>query len=324
MFPDIDINALKDENSLLKGALASAEKKLSEQSGRVVQLQVDGKISRRTLKAQSAQLSTLQALVASKEEIIQSQAEQIEKLTIAHDISPTYLNPLVTTIELESRGEPPFSTTTESNSRDSVQSKDEQIKVLEKRLMEADEDLETLMSTMMPCYQIGYQIRQHNRDSDLARRGKNSFLTHADAICDCAAADSLSDASILLYDQNVHAIICPDAEYWAHYEHSYAAPPDVVLDKCQFGNFLNLLIGYRNMRRYAEEGSTPKVEAAAFLDITRQLIEYVHPLGALKCDQDFQNDQKVSEIYQHVGFEYAQALARHKAFLGNLAAFHSR
>ncbi|KAK2630239.1 hypothetical protein QTJ16_001059 [Diplocarpon rosae] len=365
MSPDVDINVLKDENASLRGALTRAEKKLSEQSGNVVQLasilftvtkyivvissrlharksfqflptctprltvqssrlQVDSKISRRTLRTQGVQLSNLRGPVASKEKIIQSQAEQVQKLTAAPQIPPTYLNPLAIVLELQSKIKFPLNTATESKSGDSVQDKDEQIKTLKERLLEADEDLDTLMRTMMPCYQVGFQIRQRNRDADLARRDKKNPLIHADAICDCAAADPLSDASIFLFDQNVHSIISPDAEYWAHYEYSYGAPPDVVLDKCRFGSFLNLLTSYRNMQRYAEEGSTPKLEATAFLNTTRQLIDQVHPFGVLDCDQDFQKDQKLYEVYQHVRLEYARASARHKAFLGDLADCEDR
>ncbi|KAH7360880.1 hypothetical protein BKA65DRAFT_194382 [Rhexocercosporidium sp. MPI-PUGE-AT-0058] len=149
---------------------------------------------------------------------------------------------------------------------------------------QAARDLVEIKNKMMPCYKVGFWIRQRNREEDWVRRGGKSSWFPASITCDCSThyADPLSDASILYFTDELEEIDSTNTDRWAHYKQQYHVPPSVALDNQHFSKFLDVLKGYANMQRYADEGSTSMEEAAKFLKDSELLIEKIYSAGVFK------------------------------------------
>ncbi|KAK0126732.1 hypothetical protein ONS95_008312 [Cadophora gregata] len=182
---------------------------------------------------------------------------------------------------------------------------------------QAQKDLENLKGKMIPCYKVGFWIRQRNREEDWVRRGGKSSWFPASIICDCSThyADPLSDASILCFTDDLEDVDSTDTERWSHYQQQYCVSPDVVLENHGFSKFLDILKGYANMQRYAAEGSTSADDATKFLKSSKMFIEKIYPGGTFKSDEDIERDVVADTLYEHLQDIVGAATIRHRTFL---------
>ena len=155
-------------------------------------LQVEGKRSRATIKSQDTQIAKLTAIIESNKATIASQAAKIELLSSSAGTSSA--NSAKDTVQSTSTKTPPTTTSsmkTESGSDEDIKRLESEIQRHEKAAKrmdkilallreeneKAEEKLEVLKRKMMPCYKVGFWIRQRNREEDWIRRGgKSSWL----------------------------------------------------------------------------------------------------------------------------------------------------
>ena len=139
----------------------------------------------------------------------------------------------------------------------------------------------------------------------------------ASIICDCSThyADPLSDASILCFTDELEDVDSTGTERWSHYEQQYCVPPNIVLENHAFSKFLDILKGYSNMQRYADEGSTSADEAAKFLKSSEMFIEKVYPGNTFRSDKDVEKDIIADTLYEYLQDVVGAAAIRHRTFL---------
>ncbi|PVH78791.1 hypothetical protein DL98DRAFT_655834, partial [Cadophora sp. DSE1049] len=327
-----ELDALRDDNARLKGVVVTLQRKAVDSNANVVQLQVEGKRSRATIKSQDVQIAKLTAIIESNKSTITSQAAKIDKLSASTN-----------TLSGNSVGSTSRSTSTKTpsvamSSIKTESGREEEIKRLEGELQrhekvakrmdkilgllrveneKAVEDLETMKRKMMPCYKVGFWIRQRNREEDWVRRGGKSSWFPASIICDCSThyADPLSDASILCFTDDLEDLDSNGTERWSHYEQQYCVPPNFVIENHGFSKFLDILKGYANMQRYADEGSTSADDAAKFLKSSKMLIGKIYSSGTFKTDEDIERDVIADTLYENLQDIFGAAAIRHRTFV---------
>ncbi|KAG4432330.1 hypothetical protein IFR05_012180 [Cadophora sp. M221] len=319
-----EIDGLKDENARLKGVVTNLERKATDQNVSVVhRLQVQRKVSRATIKSQDSQIARLTAIIESNKLTIVSQAAEIEPLSVSSKVPAPLAHSCVTTPSAAANATIQIQDIEEVEELErELQRGDVAAKRMDKilgRLKDENElaagDLATIKKMMMPCYKVGFWIRQRNREEDWVRRGGKSswFFDHL-RLFNSLRRPSLRCQYPPLND-DFEEIDSTNTERWAHYKQQYHVPPNIVLENHHFSKFLEVLKGYANMQRYADEGSASAEEAAKFFKDSKSLIDKIYPVGVFKCDEDIERDPIADLLYGDLQDIVGAATIRYRTFM---------